>query len=134
MLLFSKPELANYRGERFYGKGQKRDYRQQTTPVGYFEVANAFGLSDMHGNVWEWCADDWHNNYEDAPNDGSAWMEFEASYLAKNNQSHSSSVLRGGSWANYPSYCRSAFRINDFRLEGRDYDYGFRVVCVFGSE
>ncbi len=134
-------DLANYRGtddEDFnllgnYGKGPKGEYREQTTPVGYFDVANAFGLSDMHGNVWEWCLDDWHDNYEDAPDDGSAWMEFETSYLAKNKQNDSNSVLRGGSWDDIPDICRSAFRFYDLRRGTRLSVNGFRVVCVFGG-
>ncbi|MDJ0582924.1 formylglycine-generating enzyme family protein [Crocosphaera sp.] len=129
-------KLANYNGtnEKYgaYGKGPKGEYREQTTPVGYFDVANAFGLSDMHGLVWEWCADDWHDNYEGAPTDGSAWMEHEASYLAKNKQNDSYSVLRGGSWLYNPNNCRSAIRYYNYRRGNLNNDLGFRVVCVFG--
>lgn len=63
-------DLANYDGNSRYGNGKKGVYRIKTTPVRSFPP-NAFGLYDMHGNVWEWCEDIWHKNYEGAPNDGS---------------------------------------------------------------
>jgi formylglycine-generating enzyme required for sulfatase activity len=120
-------DLANYNGtddknnqwSGSYGQGPKGVYRKETTEVGSFEVANNFGLYDMHGNVWEWCQDDWHNNYEDAPIDGSAWI---------GNEAKSVKLLRGGSWNSNPAYCRSAFRYSP--VAGFDpYNYGFRVVC-----
>ena len=125
-------ELANYRGTDWkyegkvypgnYGRGLKGIYREQTTPIGYFKVANNFGLSDMHGNVFEWCEDDWHSNYENAPKDGSAWFS----------KKSSKKVLRGGSWYYNPDYCRSAFRFK-FSRENR-YDFiGFRVICIAPS-
>jgi len=67
-------DLANYHGDYTYASGPKGVYREQTTDVGSFPP-NAFGLYDMHGNVWEWCADLWHDNYNGAPTDGSAWLE-----------------------------------------------------------
>jgi formylglycine-generating enzyme required for sulfatase activity len=110
-------ELANYRSSETYADEYKGEYRQQTTPVGQFPP-NAFGLYDMHGNVWEWCADTWHDNYDGAPTDGSVWTK---------NGNDNRSPLRGGSWFSNPSHCRSAYR-NDDR---RDYcvSLGFRVVC-----
>ncbi|MBF2089502.1 MAG: formylglycine-generating enzyme family protein [Synechococcales cyanobacterium K44_A2020_017] len=120
-------DVANYRGtdnkERnwsgSYGDGPKGEYREETTQVDYFGVANAFGLCDMHGNVWEWCLDSWHDNYEGMPTDGSAWD----ADGARNRR-----VIRGGSWVYYPSYCRSASRLNYYPAD-RYFSYGFRVVC-----
>ncbi len=111
-------ELANYNGNYTYASGSKGIYREQTAEVGSFP-ANAFGLYDMHGNVWEWCEDTWHENYNGAPTDGSAWI----------NQNDNGRLLRGGSWDNNPRYCRSAYRHYidaDYRL----YYIGFRVVCA----
>jgi formylglycine-generating enzyme required for sulfatase activity len=116
-------DLANYCGtnEEYgaYGRGEKGIYRQETTDVGIFPP-NQFGLYDMHGNVWEWCMDDWHSNYKGAPNEGSARI--------KNAEIVSSKVLRGGSWFNLPGLCRSAYRFNDSR-GNRNVDVGFRIVC-----
>ena len=88
-----------------------------TTAVGKYPP-NAFGLYDMHGNVWEWCQDNWHDNYKNAPNDGSAWLSGESSI----------NVIRGGSWNVNPRYCRSAGR-DRFNPDDTDYDDGFRVAC-----
>ena len=91
-------------------------------PNGTAEVGtkrpNAFGLYDMSGNVWEWCEDWYHDSYEGAPDDGSAWDD-NGSYR----------VLRGGSWSNNPWYCRSAFR-NRNTPYNRYVIYGFRLVLV----
>ncbi|MFM6062418.1 MAG: formylglycine-generating enzyme family protein, partial [Microcystis panniformis] len=76
-------------------------------------------LYDMHGNIWEWCLDTWHDNYVGAPSDGSAWQQ------GKNDNDYH--LLRGGSWYNYPGGCRSAFRFSSDNLSSF---YGFRVVCV----
>jgi formylglycine-generating enzyme required for sulfatase activity len=120
-------KLANYRGtddERMkwsgsYGDGPKGEYREKTTPGDYFGIANAFGLCDMHGNVLEWCQDHWHDNYEGAPTDGSAWIEGGDSKRR---------ILRGGSWYSGPWFCRSAYRSYYGPGGGFGYD-GFRVVC-----
>jgi formylglycine-generating enzyme required for sulfatase activity len=67
------PELANYDGNYVYAEGREGEYRKQTTPVGIFP-ANAWGLHEMHGNVYELCLDHWHHGYEGTPADGSAWL------------------------------------------------------------
>ncbi|MEL7356932.1 MAG: formylglycine-generating enzyme family protein [Cyanobacteria bacterium J06560_6] len=122
-------DLANYRGEDrkigkneysgSYGSGPKGEFRQTTTRVDQFDIANAFGLCDMHGNVWEWCQDHWHKNYQDAPADGSAWLTDEEDAIR---------IQRGGSWLFNPWLCRSAYR-RHLKPDGRSYNVGFRVSC-----
>ena len=89
-------------------------------PIGEKEP-NAYGLYDMHGNTWEWCEDDWHDDYKGAPTDGSAWID---------QPRGANPVLRGGSWGGYPLNCRSACRgryLPDHGVGGR----GFRVLLDF---
>jgi formylglycine-generating enzyme required for sulfatase activity len=117
-----KTDLANYNGNFTYRDEIKGIYRGKTTPVGSFGVANAFGLYDMHGNIWEWCADHWHQNYQRAPVDGSAWLD-------ENDNNNQIRVLRGGSWNLNPVYCRSAYRL--YGVAGNsDHTFGFRVACA----
>ncbi|MBD2680179.1 formylglycine-generating enzyme family protein [Nostoc paludosum FACHB-159] len=109
--------LANYDGNYTYNSGSKGEYREQTTDVGKFPP-NPFGLFDMHGNIWEWCQDTWHKNYNKAPADGSPWMS----------ENHNR-LLRGGSWYHFPRYCRSGHRAWIARV-GRKNLVGFRVVVA----
>ena len=92
-----------------------------TTEVGSFP-ANAWGLLDMHGNVWEWCADHWHPNYIGAPDDGRSWIDPTAAEYEER-------LLRGGSWYGSPRYCRSADRLL-IRPDDADRYVGFRVCCL----
>jgi formylglycine-generating enzyme required for sulfatase activity/uncharacterized protein with von Willebrand factor type A (vWA) domain len=111
-------KLASYDSSQIYLNESKGKEQKKTMPVGNFPP-NAFGLYDMHGNVLEWCLDHWHDNYQDAPIDGSAWIS------SDNDARH---VVRGGSWDFIPRNCRSATRFNytpDFRID----NLGFRVVC-----
>jgi formylglycine-generating enzyme required for sulfatase activity len=121
------PELANYRGDVAYADGPQGVYREQTTPVGMFP-ANAWGLHDMHGNVWEWCLDEWHESYEGAPTDGRAWVD--AAEGEKSEGLVKTKLLRGGSWSNDPRNCRSAYRFH-YQPGYAYYGFvGFRVVCL----
>lgn len=110
-------DLVNYNGTSSYAEAPKGLYRFQTTDVGSFKP-NAFGLYDLHGNVWEWCADSWHNNYNGAPIDGSIW-ELRGDRSLK--------LLRGGSWNDHPPNCRSACRLR-YQPDCKASIVGFRVA------
>ena len=111
-------ELANYDATATYENGPRGTYREQTTTLGSFP-ANAFGLYDLHGNVFEWCSDHWHESYVSAPTNGSVWLS-----PTKNARR----IIRGGSWSYFPWYCRSASRFSDSPIN-RLNDVGFRVSC-----
>lgn len=122
-------EVANYRGiddesrgwSGSYGNGPKGKYREETTPVDYFEGANAFGLHDMHGNVLEWCQDHWNEDYRRTPSNGTAAIP--------SNLDNQYVVTRGGCWFLSPDNCRSAVRANTSSYNRSSY-IGFRLVCT----
>ena len=123
-------DLANFNGistaehDSLRNTGPQPLWRQQTTPVKMFP-ANAWGLHDMHGNVWEWCLDSIRSSYEDGPYDGSAWLDAQAPEEQRK-------IVRGGSWEMPARYCRSAWRgrTNQMRPDGPREDSGFRVACL----
>jgi len=108
------PANANYDG--YKGGSFKGQWRKSTVPVGHFE-ANPWGLYNVHGNVWEWCEDIWHDNYNGAPADGSAWLH---------GGDASRRVIRGGSWYFFREFLRSAYR-NRCSPDDRNHYLGFRV-------
>ena len=114
-----EPDWVNYNGRQPYASASKDTYRQQSVAAGSLGVANAFGLYDMHGNVWEWCLDVWHENYAGAPVDGSAWLS-EAEKPPR--------VLRGGAWDSPAGECRSSERRQAAALL-RMNNVGFRIVA-----
>ncbi|NEO87404.1 MAG: formylglycine-generating enzyme family protein [Spirulina sp. SIO3F2] len=112
-------DVANYYQQMSLEDISKKEIFKGTNNINAFEYANAFGLVDMHGNVWEWCLDCWHKNYYGAPNNGSAWVE----------GTQEQYVLRGGSWNFTTDYCRSAYRAY-VSPTSRELSFGFRVVCT----
>ena len=122
-------DLANFEGKKIADEDSLDSSdpqplgREQTTPVGMFP-ANAWGLYDMHGNVWECCLDSVYDSYEGAPGDGSSWMDPQPPKEARR-------IVRGGSCFSSPRRCRSAWRgltVPDSHIGPFD-DIGFRVVC-----
>lgn len=111
-------DVANFNGGEPYGNTPKGQFRKSLTPVGYFDAPNAFGLHDMHGNIWEWCSDIWHDNYHGAPGDSNAW--FDSGDLGYR-------VQRGGCWRDNAISCRSAFRVGDIAYNW-DHIVGLRVA------
>jgi len=107
---------ANFNGEFPYGNGPQGLYRRKTLPVGSFP-ANAFGLHDLHGNVYEWVEDCWSPNHVGAPANGRARKDGDCKFR----------VMRGGSWVTHGYQMRASKRLRyttDYRYD----DYGFRIA------
>jgi formylglycine-generating enzyme required for sulfatase activity len=110
-------DQANYCAEHTFRAEPAGPYRHVTTPAGTFPP-NGFGLYDMHGNLWEWCADTWHSDYTGAPLGDAPW---------ERGGDRAGRVVRGGSWHDVPAACRSAARTRYEAGQGDDF-VGFRVV------
>ncbi|MGB8980936.1 MAG: formylglycine-generating enzyme family protein [Anaerolineales bacterium] len=110
-------DVVNFNGEHTFRDEPRGRYIHVTTPGGTFPP-NAFGLYDMHGNLWEWCADNWLDDYSSSPRDGSSYQ----------NKDSRVRVVRGGSWHEPPDLCRSATRLRVLQSDAEEV-IGFRVVC-----
>ena len=131
-------DLANYNDNYTYGAGVEGEDQEQTTPVRQFSP-NSWGLYDMHGNVWEWCLDPWHESYSNkSVKNELIWdeekedeqYEFTKEKTKEYMNDKRQRVRRGGSWNDNPRYCRSAFRDRNNPDNQGSY-VGFRVACRF---
>jgi formylglycine-generating enzyme required for sulfatase activity len=113
------PNLANYDPLPCKSEKESMEKSNGTVPVNKFQWANYFGLYNMHGNVWEWCQDIYHFNYEGIPDDGSPWIK---------GSDEINRVMRGGYWGNQECHCLSSTRGSAKKHEKKE-GYGFRIVC-----
>jgi formylglycine-generating enzyme required for sulfatase activity len=118
---------ANVDGNYTYGTGRKGAYRQRPVPVGFFGLVNRWGLAEMHGQLLEWCADQWHRDpLAGSTGDGSPLEDPDADL--EGNQEQAFRLLRGGSWTDSPHYARAAFRCS-FRPVTVHASVGVRPGC-----
>ncbi|MFM9100438.1 MAG: formylglycine-generating enzyme family protein, partial [Cyanobium sp.] len=104
---------ANFDGGYTYGTSREGVYRQRPVPVGFFGLVNRWGLADLHGQLLEWCGDQWHPNptAEGWPSDGLPWEGVDPALEASGTAQKDLKLLRGGSWFDVPLNCRAALRI-----------------------
>jgi formylglycine-generating enzyme required for sulfatase activity len=132
------PSWARYDASYTYGRGRRGDYKKRPVPIGFFGLVNRWGLAELHGQLLEWCADQWHRDpVSGAPGDGSA-LEGPDSGLAEVPSEQEMKLMRGGSWFSYPLFARAAFRHCVLPVAGAT-DVGVRPGCfslpgsLFGS-
>ena len=113
---------VNHRPGTGAGRDRPEQFLQRTSAVGSYGLVNAWGLADMHGNVWEWCRDVWHHSPLGGPTDGSAWDDL--------NDLSSKRLLRGGSWFHEPRDCRAASRFGGVRPGDTLSFIGVRPCCL----
>ena len=109
-------DVANFNGKHTF-REEPRGFYRHTTTQGVTFPPNAFGLHDLHGNLWEWCADNWLDDYS-SPRDSNSYQNRDNRYR----------TVRGGSWHEPPDLCRSASRLKVLESEADEFT-GFRVVC-----
>ena len=112
------PTVSNYHSRYPFGGVRPQHERGHTVVAGQFRLANAFGLYDMHGNVWEWCADVWHPDYSGAPSDGRVWID---------GGDENRRPVRGGGWNDIAFFARSSQRVSQ-PSETTSAWIGFRVA------
>jgi len=121
---------ANYDAGYTYGSGRKGPYRQRPVPVGFFGLVNRWGLAEMHGQLYEWCGDQWHPDPtgEGWPSAGLPWEGVDPALEALGTAQKDWKLLRGGSWFNLPRGARAAYRGN-YLPDGVYSDFGVRPCC-----
>ena len=122
----------NHNGSYTYGSGRKMLPRQRPWPVGFFGLVNRWGLAEMHGQLFEWCGDQWHPDPtgEGWPSEGQPWEVADPVLEAISSAQKDWKLLRGGSWINDPHNCRSAYRYSPLRPDFVDALIGVRPCCL----
>ncbi len=121
---------AKFNDEYVYGRARKGNSSQRTVGIGSFGLANRYGLTDMHGQLWEWCEDAWHPDLarEVSAADGISLENSKQAPNAEAPREKGLKLLRGGSWFDNAQYCRAAYRF--CALQGTGYNrVGFRPCC-----
>jgi formylglycine-generating enzyme required for sulfatase activity len=122
---------ANVDGGYTYGPGRKGAYRQRPVPVGFFGLVNRWGLAELHGQLFEWCGDQWHPDPtgEGWPSAGLPWQGVDPALEAQGTAQKDWKLLRGGSWFGVPLVCRAAYRSGNHPA-GVFSSYGVRPCCL----